>query len=112
MLVIEQKKQDEIDVFQFIGEFDLDGLEAYQDFLAILTPSARIRIILDFSDLNFISSYGIRCIGEILRLCKTKNGQVLFAHMNEKIQKTLQVCNLLRLLKVYDSVDRALSELG
>ena len=73
-----------------------------------LVDSGGINLILEISNVEYLSSSGIRVFIAIMRKIKDKQGKIVLADVPETIKKILRTVDLEDLFEVYDSVDKAL----
>ena len=69
-----------------------------------------LHFIIDFSELIYISSGGLRSIllaGKELKRC---NGKTVMSSINGKVKNVFEISGLTTLFEVYDSVNEALQK--
>ena len=91
----------------------LDGVTApeYERTMRELIDGGTTRVVLDFDQLEYISSVGL---GELLltaKLLKEKDGQFCVANVHGAVLSVFEICRMGSLLKIYDSVADALATL-
>ncbi len=66
-------------------------------------------IVIDMSDLEFISSAGLRVLINTQKVCRQQlnRGEIILAEMPERIYETLDLAGLLSLFPIKDSVLQA-----
>lgn len=100
-----------VDVVALVG--DLDGSSAPQaqgQILPLITHQARI--LLDMTDLEFMSSAGARMLLLIYRQITQNSGQVVLAGLSEAIADMLSATGFLDYFQVVATVDDGLGVLG
>ena len=68
-----------------------------------------LNIILDLRDLKFMDSSGIGLILGRYKNCKEQKGEVSIVSTNPYIERILKMSGLLKLMKVYNTIDEALN---
>jgi anti-sigma B factor antagonist len=67
--------------------------------------------ILDFSRFDYMNSSGLGVFLTILTKTRSKDGEVIIAHVNPKIKELLIITKLVTVFKVCDTLDEALAVL-
>ena len=68
----------------------------------------RYKIILDLSDVVFVSSAGLRVFIDIQKICKKNNqGEVLLVNIPTRVYETLELAGFTQLFKFYNDVSSA-----
>ncbi|MFN4853469.1 MAG: STAS domain-containing protein [Bacteroidota bacterium] len=67
--------------------------------------------ILDFSLFEYMNSSGLGVFLTILTKTRSKDGEVIIAHVNPKIRELLIITKLITVFKVCDTLDEALAGL-
>ena len=70
-----------------------------------ITGSGRYKIILDLSDVDFMSSAGLRVLISTQKTCKRYNrGEVVLAAVPKRIHDALELAGFIPLFKFYDNI--------
>jgi anti-sigma B factor antagonist len=69
------------------------------------------KVILDFSNLEHISSSGLRVIMNFYKKIASKNGKLIICCAKEGIKKVLKLVELDSILKLYDTVEEGIRSL-
>ena len=67
------------------------------------------KVIIDFSKTDYISSSGLRVILKTAKVLKSKNGATALCNTNKQIHEVLEISGFLAVLKVFDSLDDAMT---
>ncbi|EJZ43277.1 anti-anti-sigma factor [Leptospira licerasiae str. MMD4847] len=65
-------------------------------------------IVLDMSNVEFVSSAGLRVIVGSLRVCKEREIQLKLAALRPAVRKVFEIIDMDSLFKIYDTVDSSL----
>ena len=95
-------------VVSLSGKMDVGLSMTVESELEELVDSGGINLILEISNVEYLSSSGIRVFISIMRKIKDKQGKIVLADVPETIKKILRTVDLEDLFEVYDSVDKAL----
>jgi anti-anti-sigma factor len=99
-------------LFKVSGRIDRDTAD---EFMTTLQPHLeRCRLdgevlILDFSDLQYISSLGLQVLVLAQRKAKTQNGSFGVAALQPTVKSVFDVANFAGVIRCHDSVERALA---
>jgi anti-sigma B factor antagonist len=91
------------------GYLDSSTFPRLQEHLNSLIGEGRYHYLLDFSDLDYISSAGLGVLIGMLREVREKGGDLKIMHMSEKIQRIFNLLGFSKLLKVYPDEESALA---
>ena len=111
-LKIECEQRGDITVARLIGSANMVSASALQDELFTLLEQNPRHLVLDLSQLAFISSVGLGGIIAAHLRCRKNNSTMAMAAPSADILELLQVTNLTRLFPVHRTVETALAHLG
>jgi anti-sigma B factor antagonist len=96
------------DLVEAAGRIDSQAAPQLAEALNAITEAGRFKIAFDMSDVDFISSAGLRVLIDVQKTCKRWNrGQLVLAAVPERIYETLDLTGLVPLFKFFDDVLRA-----
>lgn len=94
---------------QVSGRIDSFTAPKLAEGLMNVTSSGRYQIVLDFTDVNYVSSAGLRVLIDIQKICKKQNrGQLVLSKVPIRVYETLELAGFLPLFRIFDNVDLAL----
>lgn len=70
------------------------------------------RILLDFADLVYISSAGLRIVLLAAKQMKTAGGKLAICSLNQQIAEVFEISGFSRILDIHPSRDAAISKLS
>lgn len=94
------------------GRLDQDNCEEFRGELAPHLESAahqRLAIVLDLSQLEYVSSAGLRCFMLAVKQTKTHNGRIVVAALQPMVAEIFQISRFDLLLEVFATVAAAVS---
>ena len=94
------------------GRLDQDNCDEFRDLLVPhLDTAARehLAIVLDLSQLEYVSSAGLRCFMLAVKQAKTYNGRIVVAALQPMVAEIFQISRFDMLLQVFPSVAAAVS---
>lgn len=76
-----------------------------------LIEQGSITFVLDFSNLDYISSAGLRTILVTAKNLESKGGKILIASLNSILKELFEISGFATLFKIFDSTEDALADL-
>lgn len=93
------------DLVKVQGRIDSSTAPAFAEALAAITGEGRYRIALDFSQLEFISSAGLRVLINTQKECRRYNrGELVLACVPTNILNALDLSGFVELFKFFPDV--------
>ena len=112
MDIFEQRRADTL-ILQPSGRLDSMSSQELQNELSRHVDDGNTNILLDFNNLEYISSAGLRVLLVVGKELKAKNGQLALCALNDSVQEVLNVSGFISLFPVFASIDQAMeSSLG
>ncbi|NTV36237.1 MAG: STAS domain-containing protein [Anaerolineaceae bacterium] len=91
------------DLVKTIGRIDSSSAPKFADALNSITDDNRFRIVIDMSELEFLSSAGLRVLIATQKICKRYNrGEVILAALPKNIFAALELTGFTDLFKIFD----------
>ena len=94
--------QDKVTTAQLIGRLDTPASQEVAKTLEPLQENAGGTIILDCSQLEYISSSGLRIFLTLRKAAMAKGGNVIVRGMNEEIRTVFMMTGFLNLFQIED----------
>ena len=104
--------QDGINIYRLKGRLDANTSQRLEDEIFHAISEGSKKIIIDFSDLNYISSDGLRVILRATKAIKRADGQIMFCCMHDYVKEVLEIAKVDSLLPIVATMDDALKALG
>ena len=96
------------DLVKIDGRVDSATAPQFSETLQSLTDQGRFKLVLDFSELDFISSAGLRVLINTQKTCKRYNrGEVVLATVPNNIYAALDLSGFTSLFQIFDNVTNA-----
>ena len=93
------------DLVKASGRVDSATANGLADALDAITNDGRYKIVLDLSDVDYMSSAGLRVLISTQKTCKRYNrGEVMLALVPERIYEALDLAGFVPLFNFYDNV--------
>ena len=107
MLIIEIKNEKMIKIINLRGRFDGYGASLFDEKTETLKDDLKFWI-LNFMDVDFLSSAGIRSLIKTEKCLKKISGSLYMSGLNSDLKKVLKLTGLLHMFKIYDTLQEAL----
>ncbi len=104
------RANDNCDLVDIKGRIDSFTAPRLSKILSEITSHNIYKIILDLSDVSYVSSAGLRVFIDIQNTCKKINqGEVLLVNIPQRVYETLELAGFVPLFKFYNNVTSALA---
>lgn len=104
------RSMDNCDLVVIKGRIDSYTAPNLSEALSEITKQKIYKIILDLSDVSYVSSAGLRVFIDIQKTCKKLNhGEVLLVNIPQRVYETLELAGFVPLFKFYNNVTSALA---
>ena len=92
------------------GRLDLSGVDDVEDRFHSAASDAR-RLVVDLSDVDYISSSAIRMILGKSRVVRSNGGQMVLCRLQPLVSRVFEMTRLNKIIPVLATVDEAVQEL-
>ena len=107
MLELEVQPLKKVDVVKFKGRVDSSNVAEFEGAIAALQQQGRHCLVLDMTNLSYMSSAGLRAMVSALKFAKNRGGNVVIAAPNANMVDTLTLVGFQTLFPQYDDVLKA-----
>jgi anti-sigma B factor antagonist len=100
----------QVSVVELVG--DIDGKtapEVREQIEALIQP--QVKIILDMTQVGYMSSAGLRTLLAAYRQVKGSDGRIVLVGITEEIEDTMSMTGFLRFFATYETVEAGLAAL-
>jgi len=91
-------------VISLVGSFDALTADTASQAIRLQIEEGQTQIVLDLSQVDFMSSAGVRVLLEALKALRRVGGDLRLAAAQSNVERTLEISGLVRVLKTYPSV--------
>lgn len=107
MLDVNVESMKRVDLITVNGRVDSSTAPDLEQVLEERTGEGRYNLVLDMSDVDYLSSAGLRALVATLRACKKRGGDVRIANPSERVSEVMSLAGLDALFEMYDDVTAA-----
>ena len=108
---VTQKQQDGITILGLCGRLDSNTSDDFEKKLLGLIQAGETRLVLDFKDLDYISSAGLRVLLKAAKELKRNNGQLTFCSLKEYIREIFELSGFVSFFPIYATLEESLRTL-
>ena len=108
---IRTRKEKNAIVVSIKGRMDAVSSSDFEKQLSALMAEGEKDFIIDFGELDYISSAGLRSILTTLKDLKGKNGRLLPCSLKDLVKDVFDISGLSHVIQIYETVDSALSQI-
>lgn len=107
MVDIEITPMKRVDLIAVSGRLDSSTSNQLDEALQQRVEEGRYNLVIDLSDVPYMSSSALRALVSALRTCKRKGGDVRLARPSERVQEVLSLAGLDSLFESYSDITAA-----
>jgi anti-anti-sigma factor len=96
-------------VVQPSGRLDSNTSPAFEKHLVGHLDQGAMAVVIDFAQLEYISSAGLRVLLMGAKRAKQANGRIALCNLSDSIREVLEISGFLSILNVFSDRDAALS---
>ena len=105
---ISKKTFEDLNIIELKGYLDAHTAPKLEETISNLVNHNQCKIIVNFSELNYISSAGLGVFMSFIETVRTKGGDIKFSSMNEKIYKVFDLIGFPKIYEFYKTDDEAI----
>ncbi len=95
------------------GRIDSETVPALRESLTSLTDEGNFSLVLDMTEVTFVSSAGWWLLIDTQKTCKKHNrGEVVLANLAPRIRSSLELVGMDEYFRTFDSVTDAVGNIG
>lgn len=108
MLEVNTNQYKRCDLVKATGRIDSQTSSQLADAFDAINAAGRFKVVFDMSDVEYISSAGLRVMINVQKTCKRWNrGEMVLAAVPQKVDAALDLAGFLPLFKIYNNVHEA-----
>lgn len=104
------RTQDEVNIIDLKGYLDAHTAPKLEEAIANLIQNNKYKIIVNFSDLKYISSAGLGVFMAFIENVRNNGGDIKFSSMNEKIYNIFDLIGFPLIYEFYNSDEEAIKK--
>lgn len=108
---IESRDESSAKIVTLTGKLDTVTAPQAEEHILGLVDQGSLNVVLDFTDVDFVSSAGLRILLASTKKLRAKGGELRVCCLNETVQDVFDLSGFSTLLKVYPSLSDATAAL-
>ncbi len=96
-------------VVTVVGRIDSSNASELDTTLAQLIDDSHHKLVLELTEVSYMSSAGLRAIVSALRTAKKKHGDVRIAAPSERVSEVFTLAGLTPLFQMFDDIETAVN---
>lgn len=106
---IETKESQGIQIIAFEGNLDTNTSPEAESVINELIDAGKQKILVNFEQLSFISSAGLRVLLATVKKLNASNGELRICSLNATVQEVFDISGFVTILNVKNTEEEALS---
>jgi anti-sigma B factor antagonist len=106
-----EERQDDITIIKITERLDTLSSAALEDKLLDTINKNQSKMIIDFSQLDFISSSGLRVLLTAGKQMKSAQGKLVLCSLKDHVKEVFDVAGFSMLFKMFSSQEESIKEL-
>ena len=107
---ITKRKEGKAMVIAVEGRLDAVSAPAFDTELETLLEAGEKTLVLDFQNLEYISSAGLRSILAVTKRLRGLEGRIALSSLQDIVREVFEISGFNKIIPIYDSPAEALSE--
>ncbi len=103
--------EDDKDIVSISGKINALTAPDFEKYLKNLVESGSRKLILDFSDVEYVSSAGLRSVLIITKMLKSKRGSLILASLQLSVKEVFEISGFTAIIPVVSSLEEARSKI-
>jgi anti-sigma B factor antagonist len=99
----------QVTVLRLEGDLDEGGVDKLREGLYACIADGRFCLVLNFSEVRFVSYMGVGVLVERLRKLRASNGDIKLVGINLYTERLFRMIGVTSLFEIYDSESRAIA---
>ncbi len=110
MLDMKDEKKDGILIFKLSGKLDSVTSTSFSEKIIALVDKGESKIILDLTDMVYISSAGLRVFLMIAKRIKSINGKVILSALQDSVKEVFEMSGFSTIFEINSTTADALTK--
>ncbi|MGB9665144.1 MAG: STAS domain-containing protein [Ignavibacteria bacterium] len=105
---LSQKSFEDINIIELKGYLDAHTAPRLEEAISNLVNNNQCKIVVNFSELNYISSAGLGVFMAFIETVRSKGGDIKFTAMNDKIYNIFDLIGFPKIYEFYKTDEEAI----
>jgi len=109
LMEVAQTQKEGIVILGLKGRLDSNTSDDFEKKLLGLILSGETRLVLDFKDLDYISSAGLRVLLKAAKELKRNNGRLAFCSLKDYIREIFELSGFVTFFPIHSTLEESLA---
>ncbi len=109
---VDEKDLDGIRALMPKGHIDSHNAKEFEDRVVRSIDAGATKVLIDFSDVEYISSAGLRVLLIAAKRLQSSGGKFAISSVQEKVLEIFEVAGFSRVLSIHDTQDAAIASMS
>lgn len=106
---IREEKRGKVTIVGLRGRLDANSSQRVETRLQALVNQGEDRLVLDFSELTYMSSLGLRVLMMVAKNIKQVSGKLALSGLNDHIYEIFKIARFTNIFSIYPNCDEAVA---
>lgn len=106
-----REPEKDIRILDINGQVDASNATHLEEELDKLISAGRDRIVVNFKEVNYISSAGLRVFLSALKKMQLRNGRMLLCEMNSNVHRIFKLAGFTEIIGIHQTEAESISRL-
>jgi anti-sigma B factor antagonist len=103
-----EKMQNDINIYRLIGRLDSNTSQGFEQKLFQAISEGAKNMVVDFKDIDYISSAGLRVILKAFKALQREDGRIILCSMQKFVREIFKMIGIDSFVPIVDTLDDAL----
>ena len=108
-MTFSEEKNGQVSILGLSGRFDQEGAKVFGEKIAQILAGGERHILLDFTEVSYISSAGLRELVLAAKKLASAGGMMVLAGLTEPVRKVFELCKMESIVTVRTTRAESLS---
>ena len=100
-------KEGDISILSLTGSLDTNTSKGAEDEMNKLIEDGRTKLLIDLSNLDYISSSGLRILLSTSKKLKPLRGEMRICGLNETVNEVFEISGFTMIFKIFKTIEEA-----
>ena len=100
-------KEGDISILSLTGSLDTNTSKEAEDHINKLLEEGNIKLLIDLTDLDYISSSGLRILLSTSKKLKSLRGEMRICGLNETVNEVFEISGFTMIFKIFKTLEEA-----
>lgn len=105
---IVEEKNDSVSIFRPNGRLDSNTSQGFEQKIFDAISEGVKKMVIDFKDIDYISSAGLRVILKATKILARDNGKIMLCDMQDYVKEVFEIAGFDAILPIVPTLDDAL----